>query len=305
MRIYFLSAEPAALKLDGQYVGTIDMFERYAEIDCRRGAFAEIAPHSCRQTLNFFIDENFFKSPHGFCKIYSDRDERAIYIDSYARKCGGIEIIAQGRAAGTLLTVFRFGEIYAAAEAGGATLTKLCDSFEEAEISTEMIGGCEYAAVRGRNAVTLFRGEHVVFFGGCGGFEAGRHLTLTVNAENCTRTVLTREYTFDGEKMALVKQSAARGRQPAPEILPFAFFESVLLGGCEDYLCDELKDKTPALKEYLGKFTAVAPPSERAQKKYGEGVAALIYPEGENMFEIKYFVAEIRDGKIANIYPAE
>ena len=40
MRIYFLSAEPAALKLDGQYTGTIDMFERYVEILLDRGAFA-------------------------------------------------------------------------------------------------------------------------------------------------------------------------------------------------------------------------------------------------------------------------
>lgn len=305
MRIYFLSSEPAALRLDGQYAGTIDMFDRYVEIDCKRGAFAEILPHSCRQTLNFFIDEDFFLKPHPFCKIYSAENERAIYIDGYAKKCGGIEMIAQERAAGTLITIFRFGEIYAAAEAGGATLTKLSDDFCEAEITAEVIGGCEYAAVRGKNAVALFRGEHIVFFGGCGGFEAGKHLTLTVNADSCTRTVLTKEYSFDGEKMALVKESAARGKKPTVKILPFAFFESVLSGGCEEYLCDDLRDRAAALKEYLGNFTAVTPPSETAQKKYGEGVAGLIYPDGENMFEIKYFIVEIEDGKVTNIYPAE
>ena len=70
MRIYFLSAQPAALKLDGQYAGTTDLFERYAEIDMRRGALAEIIPHDNSLPVNFFIDEKFFECGHPFADTY-------------------------------------------------------------------------------------------------------------------------------------------------------------------------------------------------------------------------------------------
>ena len=55
MRVYFFSEEPAALKLDGQYMGTIDLFCRYAETE--GGAFAEIEPHSNGKPLNFLLDD--------------------------------------------------------------------------------------------------------------------------------------------------------------------------------------------------------------------------------------------------------
>lgn len=307
MRVYFLSAGRAALKLDGQFVGMIDMFERFADIDLSRGVFAEIAPCSCRGALNFFIDEGFFHTPHAFCNSYYSEDERGIYISRYPEREGRIEVIAQGRAAGALITVFRFGGIYAAAEPDGGgkgTVCALSEKFCTAKISAVRTGGCEYAAVRGQNALALFRGENMVFFGGCGGVTFGEELNITERTGGCTRAVCHSSYSFDGEKFALSGRYTRHSREPAPFALAAAFFESVLCGGAEVYLSDELKGREGALKEYLGGYTDVALPSEGAQKKYGPNAAGLVYERGEGLFEVKYFIAEISGGKVINILPA-
>lgn len=305
MRVYFLSAEPAILKLDGHYAGTIDMFERFTEIDESTGVFAEIAPYSCRGTLNFFIDDKFFRSPHDFCKTYFSTDERAVLIESYPPRGNEIEIIAQERAAGTLITVFRFGGVYAAAECGGSTINKLSEKFAEAEITEVNIGGCGYAAVRGKNSVMLFRGKNVVFFGGCEKFECGENFVVHEKLKCCTRAVKISTYTFNGDNFALESCSVKHGREPSPEETSAAFFESILNGESEKYLSEELKNKGSALKNYLGEFTDVALPTEATISKYGDDAVGLVYPRGGGLFEVKYFIAEQKDGKVTNIYPAD
>lgn len=44
MRVYFLSYKPAILKLNGLYVGGIDLFERHIELDLADSVLAEIVP---------------------------------------------------------------------------------------------------------------------------------------------------------------------------------------------------------------------------------------------------------------------
>ena len=57
MRIYFITAERAALKLDGEYAGITDLFERHAECDLSRPTAVEIIPDDDLRPLNFFIDD--------------------------------------------------------------------------------------------------------------------------------------------------------------------------------------------------------------------------------------------------------
>ncbi len=304
MRVYFLSAEPAALRLDGQYAGTADMFERYAELDLKKGALAELLPRSGRGPLCFFVDEGFFLSPHPFCSTYTSEIERAIYVGGYPERQCEISVIAQKQAAGALITVFRFGEVYAAAEGGRRTLKKLDERFAEAEIEAVDIGGCEYAAVRGRNALALFRGENLACFCGCDDASFGKELAVTVRPETCTRATVTETYSFDGEKF-LPSHTETRGSDAPPHAAAVAFFESVLYGGSKRYLCEELKDRADHLKEYLGPFMAAVPPTEAAEAGYGENAVGLVYPKGGGMFEVRYFTAEIADGKVTNVYPAD
>ena len=58
MRIYFLSYKPAILKLNGLYVGGIDLFERHINVDLKDSLLAEIVPGDNLQPVNFFINEH-------------------------------------------------------------------------------------------------------------------------------------------------------------------------------------------------------------------------------------------------------
>ena len=111
MRIYFLSCLPAALKLNGLYLGTIDGFERHIELDPADSVLAEIVPSDNLQPLNFFLDEKFFKDPPTFVDLYLTDGDAIVYIREYAVKDVTLSVIYQTRFAGNLVTVFSQGGI--------------------------------------------------------------------------------------------------------------------------------------------------------------------------------------------------
>ena len=126
MRVYFLSYVPAALKLNGIYLGTIDGFERHIELDPNDGVLAEIVPDGNLQPLNFFLNEKFFKSPPKFADVYKTDGDAIVYIREYAAKDISISVIFQTRFAGNLITAFTQGNLYLSIE--GADLWYLCDT---------------------------------------------------------------------------------------------------------------------------------------------------------------------------------
>lgn len=305
MRVYFISEKPAALKLDGQYAGTIDLFERYVEIDGARGAMCEIVPHDNFQSLNFYLDENFFYAPHSFADVFTACGEKYIHIDGYDEK-GGLSICAQGYACGTLVTIFRLGGIYAACEDGESNICPLNDKYCRPEIKEAECGGMKLVAVEGKKRLALFNGSKLVFEGPADSYRCGYNLEITANIKSCAAITTEKSYTFDGEKFVLNGQRTYERRTPGRGAEHIAFFESVLYGGdSAAYLSDELKDRASALKEYLGEFEAVIPPSSAAEKMYGARSAGLLRKVNGRLFRADYFITEMQDGLITNIYPAE
>ena len=313
MRIYFLSAQPAALKLDGQYAGTTDLFERYAEIDMRRGALAEIIPHDNSLPVNFFIDEKFFECGHPFADAYILGDERLIYLKNFARKGGEIEVIAQGEAGGGLLTIFEFGGIYACFEGrelcgGGAGLVKLSKNFDRAEVREIVVGGRAFAAAVAEGALSIFDCGRQVFLGE-GSFEYGDALAVLREEKSCADIVTEGRYIFDGQTF-VTERITARERRAVPEKMAhFALFEGVMYGcDCTKYLSDELSPRAGELKEYLGNFLGVVPPTElfcERHKDIANNCAGLIYRRAEGLFEVKYFAVRFSEGRADNIYPTD
>ena len=80
MRVYFLSYKPAILKLNGLYVGVIDLFERHVEIDLNDSVLAEIVPGENLQGVNFFINERLLFSPPPFLDVYLMSGEALVYV---------------------------------------------------------------------------------------------------------------------------------------------------------------------------------------------------------------------------------
>ncbi len=303
MRVYFLSAVPAALKLDGQYAGIIDLFERYAEIDEKKGAFAEIVPDGNLQPLNFILDEKFFSAPPAFADVYIMGNDRLIRISGYAAKSSAPQALAQKRLGGALVTIFRQGGIYAACEGAEFALHRLPEDFSDPECSVERMCGREFIAVRGGKFIALFSEEgRLAFLNRAESCSFGEKLKITLRFETCTRARASFEFGYDGQKFVSEGGATEETRPPEEEILPFAFFQSVLTrGDCAAYLSDELRPKAGALRAYLGEFTDVLPPLD---EKYG-AAAGLVYPRGGNLYEVKYFYADAEGGKVVNIRPAD
>ncbi len=306
MRVYFLSYVPAILKLNGMYIGAIDGFERRIELDPKDRVFAEIVPDENLHAINFFLDEKFFRNPPSFCDLYLLEGDALIYIREYAEKNAKIEVLHQTRFNGNLITLFTQAGLYLSIDGAEYSLTPLPPSFKKFTAQTFTLAGREvFALSNGKHLIILSESGKIIFKSPADSFEFSDTLKITAQFETCTCAQAECEYSYDGESLHLLSAKATELRPPEPEILHFAFFESVLTGaGFEKYLSDELKDRARNLKSYLGDFVAVTVPPEKFYILHGDiKSAGLVYPKSGNLYEIKYFAVDCADGKITNIYP--
>lgn len=307
MRVYFLSAIPAILKLNGMYIGAIDGFERHIELDPKDKVFAEIIPDENLHGVNFFLDEKFFTAPPSFCDLYSMEGDALIYMREYAVKDGKIEVLHQIRFCGNLITLFSQAGLYLSVEGAEYSLTPLPQSFKSFTVGAYTLAGREvYAVSNGKHLIIISESGKIIFKSAADKFEFSDTLKITAEFETCTAAQAECEYSYDGESLKLISARTEELRPPEKEIMHFAFFESVLTAAdCEKYLCDELKPRITDLRGYLGEFVAVTVPPEKFYMVHGNiNAAGLVYPKSENLFEVKYFAVDFDGDKISNIYPA-
>ena len=308
MRVYFLSYIPAAMKLNGIYVGTIDGFERHVELDPEDGILAEIIPDGNLQPVNFFLNERFFYNPPEFADVYHMDGDALVYMREYSPKGVNINVIYQTRFCGNLVTVFSQGGVYLSIEGAEYSLELLPLQFSDIR--------AEERTIAGRSVLALYAGEYLLIISDYGkkiflnrieSAEFGETLKITAAFETCTAAKAECEYSYDGERLTLISAETVETRTPEEDIIHFAFFESVLTrGNFIDYLSDDLKPKAGDLQSYLGGFVSVAIPHEKFYLVHGDiKCAGLVYPKSKNLFEIKYFAVDIEHGKISNIYPVE
>lgn len=308
MRVYFLSYLPAALKLNGLYMGTVDGFERHVELDPKDGVLAEIIPCDNLQPLNFFLDEKFFKDPPPFADVYLTEGDALIYIREYAVKDVKLSVVYQTRFYGNLVTVFSQGGIYLSVEGAEYTLTTLPACFSSVRVEQNTVAGRDVLALYGGNVLVIINENgKTVFKNAVESAEFGENLKVTVAFETCAAAKAECTFSYDGESLTLIESKTIETRPPEKSVLHFAFFESVLT--CADfikYLDEDLKSKAGDLKSYLGEFVSVTVPPEKFYLTHGDIAAAgLVYPKSKNLYEVKYFAVELNGNLIGNIYPVE
>lgn len=307
MRIYFLSYKPAILKMNGLFVGSIDLFERHVDVNLADSVLAEIVPGENLQPVNFFINENLLSHPPEFMDVYLMEGEALIYVREYGNKGLNLNVLCQKRFNGNLITVFKQGGVYLSVDGAEYSLTQLPQKFADVKMEEKFLAGFPVLAIYGGNGLIIIseRGKRV-FMNEVESAEFGNLLTVTVAFETCTAAKARCEYTYDGEKLTLLGSKTTETR-PQKGILHFAFFESVLThGNYADYLCEELRLKAADLRGYLGDFVDVTVPTEKFYAEHGGlHAAGLVYPKAENLFEVKYFAVDIEGDKITNVYPVE
>lgn len=307
MRIYFLSYKPAILKMNGLFVGSIDLFERHVDVNLADSVLAEIVPGENLQPVNFFINENLLSHPPEFMDVYLMEGEALVYVREYGNKGLSLSVLCQKRFNGNLITVFKQGGVYLSVDGAEYSLTQLPAKFADVRMEEKVLAGFPVLAIYGGNGLIIIseRGKRI-FMNEVESAEFGNLLLVTVAFETCTAAKARCEYSYDGDKLTLYSSKTTE-TPPQKGILHFAFFESVLTrGNYAEYLCDELRSKADDLRGYLGDFVDVTVPTEKFYAEHGGlRAAGLVYPKAENLFEVKYYAVDVDGEKISNVYPVE
>lgn len=308
MTIYFLSRQTAALKADGVYLGLIDSFEKFFEAELSSRHFIEIVPDGEYLPLSFILGEEFIKKPPDFADVYTGEGEAVIYIKRFEKTGGALKVIAQSRlsgASGGLYTLFaEGGRIYLSYDGKNAELYELSERFLSATLREDTIGGYPVMIAEGDGCICILNSEGKrVFHNAVESYSTGEKLSTVTAFSTAAGCKAKCVFSYDGEDMKLESSVTEETREVSEDIMHFAFFESVLTrSDFKKYLSDELKESADALGGYLGDFVDVVIPHSRFYLKHGDIKAAgLVYPVAANLFRVKYFAVEIKDGKVANI----
>ena len=299
MKIYFLSSRPCALMLGGVFFGMTDGFERFAEIEPKDNVFAEFIPEGALP-VGFFITEKLRFSPPDHCEVYILKDGIAVFAKSFPPSDFALKLVAQQRFRENLVTGVRQGDLQISIETSkGFFISPLSPCFEPCKIFWEhglffVEGQGALAAFNAAGECVLnekiseYRIENDVL-------SAVLPLSDSLGRFAECAWALTEDACF--QTSFKVRQSAAGKDEEAlrGELIPYAFFESVLIGAdFSELLSDELKERAQHIKAFLGDFVSVVLTDR-------PNTCGLVRKKKERLFEVHYFTAEVKDGKIVDI----
>ncbi len=302
MKIYFLSSRPCALTLNDAYFGLTDRFERFSEISLKDNVFVRFTPENA-QPIGFFLNESVLHNPPVGCEVYLLENAIAIYAQGFPPCDLTLKIVKQKRFEKSLITLFYQGELHGSIETEkGFFISTLPPAFENSELLFE--SGLFILKAPNMLAVYTLSGERVLMENtlSCK-VEAGM-LYATLPLSDSLGRVADCAWEMSEKGVTRTKctllQSRTKSGESDPEtikaeLLPFAFFESVLLGA--DYvsmLSDDLAPQADKLKGYLGDFCSVTLTDDPS-------VCGLVYKKAERLFEIVHYTVSIENGKITDI----
>ena len=296
MKIYFLSALPCALTVGGAYFGRTDSFGRCAELDARDELFVEFHPENALP-IGFFITENLRFSPPERCEVYLLPDGIAVYAKHFLPADFSLNVAAQKRIDGSLVTLFRQGDWQICIEnEKGMFVKPLPPAFYPTEID-----GCQHTLLlTAPDAFSLLdetghfllheRHESVRLDGD----ELHAVLPLCDSKNRRARCVwkITDGECFQTE-FTITEQG--QGNAATDGLIAYAFFESVLIGAdYTPFLSESLRKDAEKIPAFLGNFLSVLPRDD-------ENSCGLVYRKAERLFEMKIFRVSVSDGKITDI----
>lgn len=304
MKVYFLSCVPCALMINDAYFGLTDGFERFADISLKDNLFIRFIPQNALPVC-FFLTEDILSSPPIGCEVYLVKDGVAIYARDFSPRDFALKIIAQKRLENTLVSVYAEGALQVSIQSPkGFFVSTLPPSFCQCELFFQE--GLFFLKSPEELAIFTQKGERVF---------CEKVLSYTVeNNELCARIPLSDLFSryADGkwklsenglEKISYtIAQSRTKDGEInedkiTEELLPYAFFESVLIGAnYAEILSNELLSGADKIAAYLGDFCAVTLTAEPS-------ICGLVYQKAERLFKVNYFAVTIENKKIVDISP--
>ena len=300
MKIYFLSARPCALTLNKVYFGITDKFERFAEVTLSDRVFAEFSAEGCLP-LGFFITEELPFSPPAGCEVYLLKNGIAIYAQEFTPTDFTLRPIAQQRFEENLVTLFYQGNLHLSLETSeGLFISTLPPSFMNARFSFRN----GLFLIEGQNMLAVYtkKGELVLLEEFLSFSVDGNELIATLPlSDRLSRVAKCRwEMSENGcTRTEFVLSQPTKNKENATgvleELLPFAFFESVLIGAeYAEFLSEELLPDKEKLLSFLGNFQSVTLTQD-------PNTCGLVKQKAERLFEVDYYTVEVENGKIIDI----
>lgn len=301
MKIYFLSSQLCSLTLNGVYFGITDRFERFANLDLRDRVFVQFTPQGAHP-IGFFATEALREAPPDGCEIYLVKDGLVVYARDFPPSDFTLRPIAQTREADCVATVFSQGPLQLSLESSeGFFISTLPPAFSVCSVSFH----ADLCVLEGENTLAVYTKQ-----GKCLLLEEFIDYSIQNNELNATMPLskhlgLTAKCRWalapDGCKrleFTLLQQHAVNDENTADALLPYAFFESVLIGAeTRDFLSNDLVSKADDLAAFLGDFIEVVPTNEAS-------ICGLVRKKAERLYEVSYFKAEVQDGKITDVIEA-
>lgn len=302
MKIYFLSSQPCELSLNGVFFGIVDNFERFAEIDLSDRIFAKFTPEGALP-IGFFITEEILSTPPAGCEVYLMKDAIAVFAREFPPSDLTLQPIVQERFGNNLVTVFRQGGIYLSMKTDyGFFIASLPPSFSICKLSFRS----DLFFVEGQDCLAVYtKTGKCVFLEQILSFEVHENeLIATLPLSDSLKRVaecswLLSENGCERTKFTLQQERTTSGdisqEKIAEELLPFAFFESVLIGAnYAELLSPELTEKADDIRSFLGDFEAVTLTDQPT-------TCGLVRKKAERLYEVTYFTAKIENGKIVDL----
>ncbi len=309
MYIYFSSAYPSAIKLNGIYFGTIDQETKSCNIELKEKPFVEICPLGNDPTVNFILSEELINCPP---KGLTVTDLKGGYL-IHANKTQSHEffkIIGQEKYNDLIATVFY---------ENGLKLSLETPSDFFADNFTIDIESCSFQrfSLNGNNFIAvLLNGKsktlvvyritdkiNQVFCDEVDSFNAENLFETTQKHKDIAKHTVITSWQYDGKTLIAKNVKVVTAETFCidnlhEKILPFAFIEEFIVGGdIVPYLGGNVLENKDKLKGFFGEFIGIIPPPVfRSQSEVG-----LIYKKSENLFFAEYFTFALENRKIINV----
>lgn len=301
MKIYFLSSQPCALRINGLHFGITDKFERFAEIALSDNLFIEFIPQNAAP-VSFFLNESIRFSPPNGCAVYLLRDGIALYACEFPPKDFRLKIITQQRFEDNLVTVYSQGGLQISLEtAQGFFISTLPPSFFVCQLSYHaelfFVEGEKHLAVYTKSGKCVFLEEIIDFS------IRENELNATLPLSDSKKRIAKCSWSLSpegcqpmGVTLLQATDNPAEKTDDFPaDLLAYAFFESLLIGAeIDEFLSDELSADKQALLAFIGDFVAVLPTEI-------DNECAVIKKKDEKLYEAIYYRVEIKNGRICDV----
>lgn len=307
MYFYFCAEFPCAVKLNGIYYGIISDAVKNIDIFEPEKTLVEIIPlNEKTSVIGFLLNQEFLTHPKN-ATVTDLKGGYLIKILGYANS-STFKIIAQEKYPNAIVTLFN--------ENGTKLSIETNDCFFADVISFE-VKNCkiEKFNLDGFDFISLFINEKYlliylinkeikkVYSERINDYSLDGRLYTKKSYKDLAKHETETYWGFDGKSLIVKDRNINYSRnfnvETLPDkLIPYAFIEEFLVGGDYlFYLSETVGKNADKLKYYFGDFIGIMPPPKfRSIDEIG-----LIYPSGENLYNIEYFTFTLKNGKIDNI----